>query len=126
MSCSVGQWLWLDNAVLDFVNWEEKEFSVEHQCVEITAPSGYWDKSDCSSEKGFICKKPKGKSSVCQPLVTGQICSLVTLTALHHRSGSNFWLFCLAYPTSLTICSSACFCRPKALHIAVYSHVEIQ
>uniref|UniRef100_A0A8C5T5E2 Mannose receptor C-type 1 n=1 Tax=Malurus cyaneus samueli TaxID=2593467 RepID=A0A8C5T5E2_9PASS len=66
-----GQWLWLDNAVLDFVNWEEKDFDVEHQCVEITAPSGYWDKSDCSSEKGFICKKPKGESSVSQPLVTG-------------------------------------------------------
>uniref|UniRef100_A0A8C3H2C3 Uncharacterized protein n=1 Tax=Corvus moneduloides TaxID=1196302 RepID=A0A8C3H2C3_CORMO len=82
-----GQWLWLDNAVLDFVNWEEKEFSVERQCVEITAPSGYWDKSYCYSEKGFICKKPKGKSSVCQSLVTGQICSLVTLTSLHHRSG---------------------------------------
>uniref|UniRef100_A0A8C3H2D1 Uncharacterized protein n=1 Tax=Corvus moneduloides TaxID=1196302 RepID=A0A8C3H2D1_CORMO len=87
-----GQWLWLDNAVLDFVNWEEKEFSVERQCVEITAPSGYWDKSYCYSEKGFICKKPKGKSSVCQSLVTGQICSLVTLTSLHHRSGSNFCL----------------------------------
>ncbi|RMC04928.1 hypothetical protein DUI87_18104 [Hirundo rustica rustica] len=56
-----GQWLWLDNAVLDFVNWEEKEFDVGHQCVEITAPSGYWDKSDCSAEKGFICKKPKAE-----------------------------------------------------------------
>ncbi|XP_058675062.1 macrophage mannose receptor 1-like isoform X1 [Ammospiza caudacuta] len=54
-----GQWLWLDNTVLDFVNWEEKELDVEHKCVEITAPSGYWDKSDCSAEKGFICKKPK-------------------------------------------------------------------
>uniref|UniRef100_A0A8C0UYT6 Macrophage mannose receptor 1-like n=1 Tax=Cyanistes caeruleus TaxID=156563 RepID=A0A8C0UYT6_CYACU len=98
-----GQWLWLDNAVLDFVNWEEKEFSGEHQCVEITAPSGYWDKSDCSAEKGFICKKPKGKPSVHQPLVTGQICSLKTVTALHHRSGSNSWQFGLAYPASLTI-----------------------
>uniref|UniRef100_A0A8C5J4F8 MRC1 protein n=1 Tax=Junco hyemalis TaxID=40217 RepID=A0A8C5J4F8_JUNHY len=64
-----GQWLWLDNTVLDFVNWEEKDLDVEHKCVEITAPSGYWDKSDCSAEKGFICKKHKGKSSVCQPLV---------------------------------------------------------
>uniref|UniRef100_A0A8C3N3X0 Uncharacterized protein n=1 Tax=Geospiza parvula TaxID=87175 RepID=A0A8C3N3X0_GEOPR len=98
-----GQWLWLDNAVLDFVNWEEKELDVEHQCVEITAPSGYWEKSDCSAEKGFICKKPKGKSSVCQPLGAGQICSLGTVTALHHSSGSHSWQFGLAYPTSLTI-----------------------
>uniref|UniRef100_A0A8C3N5U2 Uncharacterized protein n=1 Tax=Geospiza parvula TaxID=87175 RepID=A0A8C3N5U2_GEOPR len=88
-----GQWLWLDNAVLDFVNWEEKELDVEHQCVEITAPSGYWEKSDCSAEKGFICKKPKGKSSVCQPLGAGQICSLGTVTALHHSSGSHSWQF---------------------------------
>ncbi|GAB0184746.1 macrophage mannose receptor 1-like [Grus japonensis] len=55
----LGQWLWLDNAALDFVNWEEKEFSEEHHCVEMTAPSGYWDNTDCSSEKGFICKKTK-------------------------------------------------------------------
>ncbi|OXB84687.1 UNVERIFIED_CONTAM: hypothetical protein H355_001164 [Colinus virginianus] len=54
------QWLWLDNAAMDFVNWEEKESNEEHHCVEMTAPSGYWDNSDCSSEKGFICKKPKG------------------------------------------------------------------
>uniref|UniRef100_A0A663EA94 Mannose receptor C-type 1 n=1 Tax=Aquila chrysaetos chrysaetos TaxID=223781 RepID=A0A663EA94_AQUCH len=82
-----GQWLWLDNAVLDFVNWDEKESSVEHHCVEMAAPSGYWDNTDCSSEKGFICKKPKGKSLVTQPLVTEQICLLVTVTALHHIIG---------------------------------------
>lgn len=88
--CSLGQWLWLDNAALDFVNWDEKESNVEHHCVEMAAPSGYWDNTDCSSEKGFICKKPKGKSLVTQPLVTEQICLLVTVTALHHMSGSNF------------------------------------
>ncbi|NXC68370.1 MRC1 protein, partial [Anhinga anhinga] len=54
-----GNWLWLDNAALDFVNWEEKESGVEHHCVEMSAPSGYWDNTDCSSKKGFICKKPK-------------------------------------------------------------------
>ncbi|XP_074013799.1 macrophage mannose receptor 1-like [Numenius arquata] len=58
-----GQWLWLDNAALDFVNWEEKESSVEHNCVKMIAPSGYWDNTDCSSEKGFICKKPKVEPS---------------------------------------------------------------
>lgn len=54
--------MWLDNAAMDFVNWEEKESDEEHHCVEMTAPSGYWDNADCFSEKGFICKKPKGKS----------------------------------------------------------------
>nr|XP_047917806.1 macrophage mannose receptor 1-like isoform X1 [Anser cygnoides] len=57
------QWLWLDNAAVDFVNWEEKESSVEHNCVEMTAPLGYWDNTDCSSEKGFICKKNKVEPS---------------------------------------------------------------
>lgn len=47
---------------MDFVNWEEKESDEKHHCVEMTAPSGYWDNTDCSSEKGFICKKPKGKT----------------------------------------------------------------
>uniref|UniRef100_A0A8C2SV91 Macrophage mannose receptor 1-like n=1 Tax=Coturnix japonica TaxID=93934 RepID=A0A8C2SV91_COTJA len=55
------QWLWLDNAAMDFVNWEEKESNEKHHCVEMTAPSGYWDNADCSSEKGFICKKTKDK-----------------------------------------------------------------
>ncbi|POI30844.1 hypothetical protein CIB84_005405, partial [Bambusicola thoracicus] len=57
--CPQEQWLWLDNAAMDFVNWEEKESDEKHHCVEMTAPSGYWDNADCSSEKGFICKKPK-------------------------------------------------------------------
>lgn len=59
---SLDKWLWLDNAAMDFVNWEEKESDEEHHCVEMIAPSGYWDNADCFSEKGFICKKPKGKS----------------------------------------------------------------
>nr|XP_009671984.1 PREDICTED: macrophage mannose receptor 1-like [Struthio camelus australis] len=61
------QWLWLDNAAMDFVNWAEKESSVEHRCVEMTAPSGYWDNTECSSEKGFICKKTKVKPSGSPP-----------------------------------------------------------
>lgn len=83
--CSLDRWLWLDNAAVDFVNWEEKESSVEHNCVEMTAPLGYWDNTDCSSEKGFICKKTKGKS-----LGTEQICLLVTVVVLYKKSGSNF------------------------------------
>ncbi|XP_031470280.1 macrophage mannose receptor 1-like [Phasianus colchicus] len=57
------KWLWLDNAAMDFVNWEEKESDEEHHCVEMIAPSGYWDNADCFSEKGFICKKPKVEAS---------------------------------------------------------------
>nr|XP_008161018.1 macrophage mannose receptor 1-like isoform X2 [Chrysemys picta bellii] len=53
------QWLWLDNTIVDFVNWNVKMPTEREHCVEISAPSGYWNNILCSSEKGFICKKPK-------------------------------------------------------------------
>ncbi|NWS56615.1 MRC1 protein, partial [Chunga burmeisteri] len=56
-----GQLLWQDNSALDFVNWGEGQ-PLEDQldyCVELSAFSGYWSVLPCSSQKGFICKKPK-------------------------------------------------------------------
>ncbi|KFQ83111.1 Macrophage mannose receptor 1 [Phaethon lepturus] len=56
-----GQLLWQDNSALDFVNWGEgqpAEDQLDH-CVELSAFSGYWSILSCSSQKGFICKKPK-------------------------------------------------------------------
>ncbi|NWR28869.1 MRC1 protein, partial [Tachuris rubrigastra] len=56
-----GQLLWQDNSALDFVNWSEGQPS-ENQldyCVELSATTGYWSILPCSSQKGFICKKPK-------------------------------------------------------------------
>ncbi|XP_044862469.1 macrophage mannose receptor 1-like [Mauremys mutica] len=53
------QWLWLDNTIVDFVNWNVKMPTESEHCVEISAPSGYWNNILCSSEKGFVCKKPK-------------------------------------------------------------------
>ncbi|NXS54328.1 MRC1 protein, partial [Brachypteracias leptosomus] len=55
------QLLWQDNSVLDFVNWGEGQ-PLEGQldyCVELSAFSGYWSILPCSSQKGYICKKPK-------------------------------------------------------------------
>ncbi|NXJ63011.1 MRC1 protein, partial [Rostratula benghalensis] len=56
-----GQLLWQDNSALGFVNWGEGQ-PLENQldyCVELSAFSGYWSILPCSSQKGFICKKPK-------------------------------------------------------------------
>ncbi|NXW01800.1 MRC1 protein, partial [Fregetta grallaria] len=56
-----GQLLWQDNSALDFVNWGEGQ-PLEDQldfCVELSAFSGYWSILPCSSQKGYICKKPK-------------------------------------------------------------------
>ncbi|NXJ98840.1 MRC1 protein, partial [Corythaixoides concolor] len=56
-----GQLLWQDNSALDFVNWGEGQPSEDQldYCVELSAFSGYWSILPCSSQKGFICKKPK-------------------------------------------------------------------
>ncbi|NXP82134.1 MRC1 protein, partial [Ramphastos sulfuratus] len=55
-----GQLLWQDNRALDFTNWaagQPSEGQLEH-CVQLSAASGYWSSLPCSSQKGFICKKP--------------------------------------------------------------------
>ncbi|KFW79377.1 Macrophage mannose receptor 1 [Phalacrocorax carbo] len=56
-----GQLLWQDSSALDFVNWDEGQPSEDRldYCVELSAFSGYWSILPCSSQKGFICKKPK-------------------------------------------------------------------
>ncbi|NWV17699.1 MRC1 protein, partial [Origma solitaria] len=55
-----GQLLWQDNSALDFVNWGEGQPVGDELafCVELSAPTGYWSVLPCSSQKGFICKKP--------------------------------------------------------------------
>ncbi|NXB78141.1 MRC1 protein, partial [Donacobius atricapilla] len=56
-----GQLLWQDNSALDFVNWAEGQPSGDELafCVEMSAATGNWSVLPCSSQKGFICKKPK-------------------------------------------------------------------
>ncbi|NXG26239.1 MRC1 protein, partial [Grallaria varia] len=56
-----GQLFWQDNSALDFVNWGEGQPSEDQldYCVELSASTGYWSVLPCSSQKGFICKKPK-------------------------------------------------------------------
>ncbi|NWY72424.1 MRC1 protein, partial [Erithacus rubecula] len=56
-----GQLLWQDNSALDFVNWGDGQPSGDELafCVELSAATGNWSVLPCSSQKGFICKKPK-------------------------------------------------------------------
>ncbi|NXP00161.1 MRC1 protein, partial [Certhia brachydactyla] len=56
-----GQLLWQDNSALDFVNWGDGQPSGDELafCVELSAATGHWSVLPCSSQKGFICKKPK-------------------------------------------------------------------
>ncbi|NXR32072.1 MRC1 protein, partial [Zosterops hypoxanthus] len=59
-----GQLLWQDNSALDFVNWGDGQPSGDELdfCVELSAATGYWSVLPCSSQKGFICKKPKSNT----------------------------------------------------------------
>ncbi|NXB38266.1 MRC1 protein, partial [Eulacestoma nigropectus] len=56
-----GQLLWQDNSALDFVNWGDGQPSGDELafCVQLSAATGNWSVVPCSSQKGFICKKPK-------------------------------------------------------------------
>ncbi|NXO67798.1 MRC1 protein, partial [Phainopepla nitens] len=55
-----GQLLWQDNSALDFVNWGDEQPLEDKlaSCVELSAANGSWSVLPCSSQKGFICKKP--------------------------------------------------------------------
>ncbi|NWI10073.1 MRC1 protein, partial [Crypturellus soui] len=56
-----GKLLWQDNTALDFVNWAEGQPSGDQldYCVEMSTSSGYWSIISCSSQRGYICKRPK-------------------------------------------------------------------
>ncbi|XP_072859192.2 macrophage mannose receptor 1 [Pogona vitticeps] len=56
-----GDWLWLDNAAVDFVNWNNGEPSPQssEECVEMLSSSGMWNNAYCNIYAGYICKKPK-------------------------------------------------------------------
>lgn len=56
-----NKWLWLDNAPVDFVNWnigEPSDHNDEH-CVEMYSSHGTWNNLYCSSYRGYICKIQK-------------------------------------------------------------------
>uniref|UniRef100_A0A8D2IVV1 Macrophage mannose receptor 1 n=1 Tax=Varanus komodoensis TaxID=61221 RepID=A0A8D2IVV1_VARKO len=60
-----GDWLWLDQSAVDFVNWntgEPSSHNSEH-CVEMYSSSGTWNNAYCSTYLGYICKQPKSKST---------------------------------------------------------------
>ncbi|NWX85509.1 MRC1 protein, partial [Nothoprocta pentlandii] len=56
-----GKLLWQDNTALDFVNWAEGQPSGDQldYCVQMSTSSGCWSIISCSSQRGFICKRPK-------------------------------------------------------------------
>ncbi|XP_078519695.1 macrophage mannose receptor 1-like [Lissotriton helveticus] len=53
-------WLWLDNSVVDFVNWKNKYPTDDSShCIGMSSIDGEWSDHHCSSYKLFVCKKKK-------------------------------------------------------------------
>ncbi|KAG9348011.1 hypothetical protein JZ751_004030 [Albula glossodonta] len=55
-----GEWLWIDNKVVDYTNWEQGEPSDGgEECVEIYSDSFKWNNVNCHRYKSYICKTEK-------------------------------------------------------------------
>uniref|UniRef100_A0A7M4EUT4 Macrophage mannose receptor 1-like n=1 Tax=Crocodylus porosus TaxID=8502 RepID=A0A7M4EUT4_CROPO len=59
-----GQWLWLDNTAVDFVNWNAEQPNEGGHCVEISGLYGFWNKLECSYEQGFVCEKSNSNEKI--------------------------------------------------------------
>lgn len=53
-----GQWMWINNDVLDYTNWKQGSPSSD-DCVEIRSDTGKWNSYSCMRYKSYICKTPK-------------------------------------------------------------------
>uniref|UniRef100_A0A7M4EVX1 Macrophage mannose receptor 1-like n=1 Tax=Crocodylus porosus TaxID=8502 RepID=A0A7M4EVX1_CROPO len=68
-----GQWLWLDNTAVDFVNWNAEQPNEGGHCVEISGLYGFWNKLECSYEQGFVCEKSNKEKKDEEPSASGSL-----------------------------------------------------
>ncbi|XP_062849166.1 macrophage mannose receptor 1 [Trichomycterus rosablanca] len=54
-----GDWMWIDQTIVDYTNWATRSPSSHGDCVETRSDSGVWLNSHCSGYKAYICKTPK-------------------------------------------------------------------
>ncbi|KAG9273994.1 macrophage mannose receptor 1-like [Astyanax mexicanus] len=94
-----GHWLWHDESVVDYLNWDEnaEEFSGDHyesydigwsdgsDCAVISTSTGQWEKRRCRyTHIPFICKKAKVIKPTTEPTPTAR-----AVTGVAHRSFSG-------------------------------------
>ncbi|XP_067107531.1 macrophage mannose receptor 1 [Osmerus mordax] len=65
-----GEWMWINNDVLDYTNWKPGSHSGD--CVEIRADTGQWSTNSCMRYKSYICKSPKMIVPTEMPAITSQ------------------------------------------------------
>uniref|UniRef100_A0AAQ6IHY3 Mannose receptor, C type 1b n=1 Tax=Anabas testudineus TaxID=64144 RepID=A0AAQ6IHY3_ANATE len=54
-----GEWMWLDQSVMDFTNWGEGQ-PIDYSYGRIVSSDGKW-KAGSPGYRSYICKTPKGK-----------------------------------------------------------------
>uniref|UniRef100_A0AAR2LBX1 Macrophage mannose receptor 1 n=1 Tax=Pygocentrus nattereri TaxID=42514 RepID=A0AAR2LBX1_PYGNA len=58
----LGEWMWIDNMVVDYTNWAPRLPNTYGDCVEVRSDSGLWFNVHCSGYRAYICKTEKGHS----------------------------------------------------------------
>ncbi|CAM4532936.1 unnamed protein product [Leuciscus chuanchicus] len=54
-----GEWMWVDNTVVDYTNWKPRMPNGVSQCVEVQSNTGMWNTAHCSAYRPYICKTAK-------------------------------------------------------------------
>uniref|UniRef100_A0A4W4DYJ2 Macrophage mannose receptor 1 n=1 Tax=Electrophorus electricus TaxID=8005 RepID=A0A4W4DYJ2_ELEEL len=57
--CLSGNWMWIDNAVVDYTSWGPRMPGSHGDCIDVRADTGLWFTSPCSNYRSFICKTAK-------------------------------------------------------------------
>ncbi|XP_065117913.1 macrophage mannose receptor 1-like [Paramisgurnus dabryanus] len=54
-----GDWMWIDNTVVDYTNWKPEMRGDAEKCVEVQSDTGMWSTSSCGDRRGYICTTAK-------------------------------------------------------------------
>nr|XP_055053563.1 macrophage mannose receptor 1-like [Misgurnus anguillicaudatus] len=65
-----GNWMWIDNTVVDYMNWEPQMPDNVRICVEVQSETGMWSTTSCINHRGYICKTAKVIPSTEKPSVS--------------------------------------------------------
>ncbi|KAK2859585.1 hypothetical protein Q5P01_004205 [Channa striata] len=67
-----GEWMWIDNSVVDYTNWQTGMPKSE-TCVNIHSDSGQWSTNSCNRYRSYICKIPKVITPTEKPLPVAHV-----------------------------------------------------
>ncbi|XP_076840882.1 macrophage mannose receptor 1-like isoform X2 [Brachyhypopomus gauderio] len=72
-----GHWLWQDNSVLDYINWNDFNddfyyyYNEYDTCAWISGSTKHWEKYNCEDRASFICKAAKVITPTTETTLTG-------------------------------------------------------